>query len=278
MLNFDPKRLKEVLKAFYISTGARVAIYNVELQELASYPQAPCQLCTALRKVEEIDAMCRMSDRKAFEICRETGEMFSYRCRMGLYEAIRPITLYHNVEGYIMMGQVLSSKKEVLNNASLYIEETEDIYKEIKNALGKMGAITFEKVESIAFLMNMCVEYLCMNNVILKSGPRAVKIDEYIEEHIDEKLYADHIAAAFYISRATLHNIVKDAYNMSLTERINYLRIMRAKQYLLEGQSVDMICVKIGYNEKSYFYKNFKKYTGGAVSEYLFDCNPRPRN
>lgn len=266
MLNFDRKKLLEVLQAFYAATGARVAIYNLEYGEIASYPPVFGSLCHFLRQEPVIDAMCQRCDEAGFAHCKQTKTQHLYLCHMGLCEAVAPIMLNNRLEGYIMMGQVLPSKEDVLRHASQYLLDTVAV----QALLEPMDTMTLESLEGIGFLMNICVEYLGMRNVILTATSRAEKFDEYIRQHLAETLSPQDIANHFFISRTTLHTIIKDAYGMSLTQRINFLRIEQAKTLLLNGQAVEEVWAEVGFHDRNYFYKNFKRYTQMTVKSYLF--------
>lgn len=266
MLNFDRKKLLEVLKAFYAATGARVAIYNLDHREIASYPPTFGTLCAYLRQESVIDDMCQRCDQTGFERCRQTKAQYLYYCHMGLCEAVAPIMLNNRLEGYIMMGQVLPSKDEVLRHASRYLLDTAAV----QALLSPMNTMSLESLEGIGYLMNICVEYLGMSHVILTATSRAEKFDEYIRHHLTETLSSQEIANHFFVSRTTLHTIIKDAYGMSLTQRINFLRIEQAKILLLEGNRVEDVWNEVGFHDRNYFYKNFKRYTKTTTKDFLF--------
>ncbi|WP_409967573.1 PocR ligand-binding domain-containing protein [Bengtsoniella intestinalis] len=266
MLNFDRKKLLEVLKAFYAATGARVAIYNLDHCEIASYPPVFGSLCDFLRQEPVIDAMCQRCDEAGFAQCQKTKTQYLYYCHMGLCEAVAPIMLNNRLEGYIMMGQVLPSKEEVLRHAGQYLLDTAAV----QALLEPMDTMTLESLEGIGFLMNICVEYLGMRNVIITATSRAEKFDEYIRNHLAEPLSPQEIANHFFVSRTTLHTIIKEAYGMSLTQRINFLRIEQAKVLLLEGKSVEAVWSEVGFHDRNYFYKNFKRYSQMTVKVFLF--------
>lgn len=270
MLNFQVDKLTEVLRAFYNTTGARVAIYDEYLNEIICYPAAMCPLCVALRQSQDVDKRCRHSDKSAFATCAKTQKMNVYECYMGLYEATSPIVIGGRVEGYMMMGQVvaLSGREEVLRRAGRYFQDLEPI----KSLLWDMETIPFDKLNSITYLMNLCVEYLCSANYIAPThSGKAKKIDRYLLAHLAEPLSVDDICDTFHISRTTLHNTMQQAYGVSVTKRRNTLKVEAAKTMLRQGSAVGEICEELGFSDKAYFYKVFKQVTGKSPKDFLFD-------
>ncbi|MFI3207213.1 MAG: PocR ligand-binding domain-containing protein [Clostridia bacterium] len=270
MLQFDMKKLEEVLKAFHSTTGARVAIYDISQNEIISYPKSSCELCRQLRSNEKVNAMCKKSDKKAFEKCLEIQKSYTYECNMGLHEAIAPIKISGKIEGFIMMGQVItrSSKFEIKRKIDRLFSENQSVLDSLERAEG----IELYKLTGISYLMNLCVEYLCSAHYIAPSqGTKAKKIDAFISENIDRHISVEEICEKFSISRSTVHNLVKETYKMSVVQRINFLKIEKAKKLLLNKHRLDFVCDKLGFSDKNYFYRTFKKQTGKSVKEFLFD-------
>lgn len=65
------------------------------------------------------------------------------------------------------------------------------------------------------------------------------------------------------LSRTSLHNELKKRTGKSTTDFINHIRLIKAKELLLQGSfSISEVAHKVGYNEASYFSKLFKKEFG----------------
>ncbi len=270
MLHLNQEKLQEVFQAFYTATGARVAIMDRDRKEVASYPQRMCKFCTMLRENPKVDKLCQASDEKAFAMCQETGETYAYECDMGLFEAVSPIYIGGQLEGYIMMGQVpaTTGRWEVLRRAMKYVEDIEPLERELEN----LTTAPYDRLSSIAYLMNVCVEYLCSAKYIAPAdNGRAKKIDRYILDHIHLNLKAEDLCQAFHISRTSLHYIVKQAYDMSLSQRIQHLKIEKAKELLAQKVDSFTICDCLGYSDRTQFYKTFKRVTGKSLRDYNFD-------
>ena len=69
--------------------------------------------------------------------------------------------------------------------------------------------------------------------------------------------------SSFYLSR-----LLKQELNQTFVGMLTEIRMMNALRMLWEGKyMVKEIALQSGYNNITYFYKVFKKYTGMSVGE-----------
>lgn len=96
------------------------------------------------------------------------------------------------------------------------------------------------------------------------------EIIDYIEEHYKELISLTTIAEKFYINKNYLCNIFKAETSTTIHEYITDLRISKSKSLIRTSTlSLTEISYYIGYQNHSYFSKNFRKKTGISPSEYL---------
>jgi two-component system response regulator YesN len=95
-------------------------------------------------------------------------------------------------------------------------------------------------------------------------------VDKIIQEHYaDRELSLFKIAELLDMSPAYLGRIFKKLIAQSIPDYLNEYRIDRAKEFLsTTHDSIEEISQKTGYNNSTYFYKVFKKYTGITPAEY----------
>ena len=80
---------------------------------------------------------------------------------------------------------------------------------------------------------------------------------------------ADFYAEKLNMSTRNLNLISQSAFGKSVTEIIETRKLIEARNLLLNsGKSVSEIGYELGYNEKSYFTRVFRKRTGVTPSEY----------
>jgi AraC family transcriptional regulator, transcriptional activator of pobA len=80
---------------------------------------------------------------------------------------------------------------------------------------------------------------------------------------------ADYYADKLNMSTRNLNLISQSAFGKSVTEIIETRKLIEAKSLLLDsGKTVSEIGYELGYNEKSYFTRVFRKRMGVTPSEY----------
>ena len=101
------------------------------------------------------------------------------------------------------------------------------------------------------------------------ANPYVAQADKYIDMHYDGEITLDEIAEHIGISRAYLQRLYKKTRNMSIVERINALRINKAK-FLLVSSSLSIvdIAVDAGFNNRQHFSHVFSRSTGCPPGEF----------
>ena len=86
---------------------------------------------------------------------------------------------------------------------------------------------------------------------------RVAPILDYIRDNLSEPLSLDQIASQFFISKHYLCRIFKSATGFSVMEYIIYSRVLRARQLLQEGISVQQAGEMSGFSDNSHFIRTF---------------------
>lgn len=104
--------------------------------------------------------------------------------------------------------------------------------------------------------------------VCSKDFLRVAPILDYIHDNLSQPLALDRIAGHFYISKHYLCRIFKAATGFSVMEYIIYCRILRARQLLQEGVSVQQAGELSGFSDNSHFIRTFGHLTGLTPGRY----------
>jgi len=95
---------------------------------------------------------------------------------------------------------------------------------------------------------------------------RFTQINEYILEHIDEKISLSQISDMMYLSSQYLSNEFKNKTEQNFKSIVDFNRVIYSVQQLLLTQdTVKAIAMRSGFSSVNYFYKQFKSY---------LDCTP----
>lgn len=91
----------------------------------------------------------------------------------------------------------------------------------------------------------------------------------YMQEHVQDDLSRDDVAAVACLSPSHFSRVVKQIYGQSFTDLLTQMRVDRAKEMLVRTEkSLIQICLDCGFSDQSYFTKVFQKHTGHPPGEY----------
>ncbi|WP_266367692.1 GlxA family transcriptional regulator [Tellurirhabdus rosea] len=101
-------------------------------------------------------------------------------------------------------------------------------------------------------------------------GDEAVrKAQEFIENHVEDKLSVDQLAELVAVSRRNLERRFKKATANSVVEYIQRVKVEAAKMNLESSrENVNEVMYQVGYTDPKAFRQTFKKITGLSPLEY----------
>ncbi|MBE6611753.1 MAG: helix-turn-helix domain-containing protein [Ruminococcaceae bacterium] len=84
----------------------------------------------------------------------------------------------------------------------------------------------------------------------------------FIADHLSESCTIDDIVQRFDVKRGKFQTDFKAATGVPYHQYLVTLRLTRAKEMLLEGQSIQKTAMDTGYNSEAHFVKAFREYWG----------------
>lgn len=95
-------------------------------------------------------------------------------------------------------------------------------------------------------------------------------IDYIHKNYATEKISIEHLASLTEMSTTYFRKIFKQLYAVSPVTYINNLKIQRAKEALRSQlYTVEQVAALAGYNDPSFFRREFKHYTDMTPTEYV---------
>lgn len=137
--------------------------------------------------------------------------------------------------------------------------------KDVDNGLA-LAAVTAQLLEVIQAGFTCSTEKSNQEN---QSVVNLVK--DYIDKHFMDTISLEKIAGHFYISKEYLSYAFKLKFQINLSQYVLQLKMEEAKRLLRSGCSHTEVANRLGYQDKTYFYKVFKKYFGCTPSEMEID-------
>lgn len=100
------------------------------------------------------------------------------------------------------------------------------------------------------------------------SNDKVLEILDYINNHMDQKINLDLLEKEFYLNKYYMCHIFKLNTGFTVTEYINYKRIMKAQELLDKKVPVIEVSNAVGFGDYSNFYKTFKRIVGCSPKKY----------
>lgn len=265
--------INSILKDFHDISGIRISIHDAEFNEIYSYPQSPTPFCKAIQQDKKVFADCVRNDSAAFLKAKQSGKVFVYKCRRGLYEAVAPIYHYGSVSGYLMMGQIcdtdLNTKANILNSATEILGDRQ----KAEALTEKVKSIDRELIYSYINIMTVLAEYLTGTNKLFAPTEKLAKlVAEYINRNFQDKITLSILSQKFECCNATLTNSFKKEYKMSIMSYICKIRLEKSREMLEKSRkSIKEIANECGFYDQNYFSKTFSKYYGISPTQFRTD-------
>jgi signal transduction histidine kinase/ligand-binding sensor domain-containing protein/DNA-binding response OmpR family regulator len=95
------------------------------------------------------------------------------------------------------------------------------------------------------------------------------KVTRIIEENLNEELDSAFLENALYLSKIQLYRKIKTLSDMTPTELIRHVRLKKAAELLRNSDlTVSEIFYRTGFNNKTYFFREFKKIFKASPNDY----------
>ncbi|MBE6608876.1 MAG: helix-turn-helix domain-containing protein [Ruminococcaceae bacterium] len=261
-LLYHETELLELLEDFYTLTGIRIILFDENYNEILEYPPKEKTFCFCLRECEAFDKKCRRSDEDSFLRCRQTKEIYIFKCHAGLSEATAPIIENGHIIGYMMFGQVTDNKnKEEFFCQMTSIGKEYGVTKDLGHQIRKIKYRNENQMRAASKLLDAYVHYIRLKELVQPAGQLLIdSIDKFLEEHIKEEITVERICKEFSISRTRLYDVIRPYTNGGIASYIKNKRLEYAKQLINTSElSIPEISDAAGFSDYNYFLRIFKQ-------------------
>ena len=263
--------LNRVLEDLHKISRLRISVFDVDQNLITGYPEGPSDFCGFVRRgLTSNDFACLKQDLWAFKKVQNTDEAYTYRCHMGLLEAIAPLH-YHGISvGYLMVGQALENiptgKSRVISAASKLTKDQEYI----ESLLSQLPVLSMEDLDTFAHITRICAEYITSHyDFTVTPKNLAQEIMFYLNIHYSEKITMTELCQRFYSSKTTLNKVFQSYYQTSIFNKLNEIRIQEACVMLKTTElPIHIISSQCGFPDANYFSRIFRKTFHDSPSEF----------
>lgn len=269
-------------EGFTAATGLDIWLTNEPSasQQASEVTCSGSSFCNQLNKDANACRLCRESHRRLTHQADCSQVAHTATCFAGFRETAVPLRLGENSVAWLRTGGVLAEAPQKRN------------FEPIRQALADQGIDASERSElykawlatpiidrdryagTVTLLAAFALQLADLLNRILledsQAQPEAVSAARrYLDEHLDEKITLDEVAAHVGISPFHFCKVFKDNTGMTLTEYVNRRRVEQAKQRLLHPDArVTEIAFDIGFQSLSQFNRSFARYVGMSPTQY----------
>ncbi len=193
--------------------------------------------------------------------------------------ALIPPLKYHSV---FTLGGVLYKRITVFFDKSFIPKEifSDFLYKTEKHPVASNEMISSifhgikdifcesEKEKFLPFAKSLLTQafyihtYKDTTSIHEKINPQIIKITEYVDSHIGEKILLDDIANNIFVSKSTVCHLFSSEMKISLKQYILQKKLSYAARLIEDGVSASEAAGLVGYDNYANFYKMYVKIFG----------------
>lgn len=103
---------------------------------------------------------------------------------------------------------------------------------------------------------------------------RLQEIDRFLDEHIDRMVSSLEMANHLHLNASYFSRYFKKMTGVNFTDYVNQYKMHMAITMLSQpNETVENVAYTLGFSNRAYFSKVFKKYSGNSPSEYKFQSH-----
>ncbi len=260
IVNYDISKISRALDDFYSATGINMDLFRVDFSRVAERSHSKNnRYCSEIQNTSQGAESCCRADISLLEKCRDTRCVQMHTCHAGLIDIAVPILYNNEIIGYIIFGQMKTSRDftpvfDYINSLGLDLVKMETYFNEIP-------LFDSDKIDSISSIATMLVKYILLENMLKPYYDDNVQTAiSFISENLSEDISIYTLSKSTGISKSVLYRRFRANFDCTVSEYINSLRIERACDLLLKSDmTIEEISQSLGFVSASYFCKVFKK-------------------
>jgi len=173
-----------------------------------------------------------------------------------------------------------SNLTEVMNSnvKCVHLNETElnrlilHFEKSRTEAGNGFGCDLRRSISFVELLLEISTHLTDKENTTATDNPDFNRLDpviKYINNHLDETLNLDLLSKRFFMNKYHLSRIFKSATGFTIMDYVINTRVLKAREYLRYGHSVQEAGELAGFNSNAHFIRTFGKISGQSPGKYM---------
>ena len=257
---------------FYNCTGMAATLYDESKKIVATSP-ARTGFCSFVRTNQKCLENCDESDRCHMEEAFRTHQVCTYTCHAGLTEIVIPIIYEDVLIAYLQVGQMRDERQDYISLEKLKELSVKYGYHidKLLSLYGEVPIVSSEKYNSACNVIEVLIKSFWADELIrYQRSMLSVKVEQYIMEHLAEKITIKTLCDEFFLSKNALYQLFKDELGTTVNDFIMQKRLQLSKKYLKSKPEVNVtqVAALCGFPEYNYFIRVFKKQYGVTPLQY----------
>ena len=268
---FKQKELEKLISDFYDSTGIAITLYDSDGRIIAKSPNF-CGYCAYIRRNRQCQDQCDRSNAVHIQEAGQKRTAVTYCCHAGNTELILPISYEDTVIAYLQIGQFQDdggafSSPEKARQVARHYQLEEDA---LLSLYRQVPAVSQQRLDALQNILKILVRTFWTDGLIhWGRSMLSVKIENYINEHLAEKIYIRDICRQFSLSQNAVYQLFHREFHTTVSEFITGKRLERAKALLRRPElNVTQIATLCGFSDHNYFIRAFKQHLGITPLQY----------
>lgn len=262
---FNTEKINKLLNDFYIATNIAVVFYDSEMNLVTKSPRHSAY-CICIREDGNRKRNCNRSNLAHMKEAAKSRETVCYTCHAGLMETIIPVIYEETIIGYMQIGQFRDESGEYssIDRVKRSVEKYKLGAEEMLQLYDDLPIVSDERFAALEKIMLMLIKSLWDDSLIRHNrSMTSVKIEQYIIEHIREKIVVEDICQKFFLSKNALYRLFEAEFGMPIGKYILNKRIQLSVDALRNTNTpIATIATECGFSDYNYFIRAFKKQMG----------------
>lgn len=276
---FSKTKIKKLLSDFYLSTNIAVTFYDSEMNMVVGSP-VHSDYCLCIRENGGLKKNCNRSNLAHMKEAAQRRTTVSYTCHAGLMETILPVFYEETLIGFMQIGQFrdqtarYSSAEKVCAALERYALDRTQMLENY----ARLPVVSAERFDALQNILLILIRSFWDDSLIRHNRSMlSIKIEQYILEHLREKLYVEDICKQFFLSKNALYRLFETEFDTTVGKYILNKKIQLSLEALREtALPITAVAADLGFSDYNYFIRAFKKQMG--VTPLQFRKNAQEQN
>ncbi|MBQ8956213.1 MAG: AraC family transcriptional regulator, partial [Lachnospiraceae bacterium] len=276
-------KLKERLFYYHNATDIPLKLLTKEGETVQSF-SGEFPYCSVVREACGERAFCERMHREGVELATELDDGYIFSWPAGLVHFIGPVKkdgerAYSVIAGPIAMDYPdISVVDGLIRGYGLTIDLRQKLYA----ALNAIPIVEPVRIQHLSKLLYALISDLPDDGSEEEDDPVPENLSEasvsipiiqkavaYIDEHFQEDMRLENVAAFVGLNPSYFSSIFKKELKISFSNYLTQKRIEEACGLLLRSNlSLSDIAYEVGFENQSYFSHSFRRHTGMSPKEY----------